>query len=300
MIEAAVRTGYTIKACTEKACTWNNDFLKKIEPAPITAIKFYSKDAISKKKEKIKGPKSKHSFHAGKHPSGSTLEEQNLFLSSLASLPTKAVGLHCFSSYVDKFIPKNDFSNRPRLPNSLRELYDPSHAKKLPTEIEKLAQDVTKTMEVSKEDVAYAFASTKQQSLSIAWHELRTGRITASVAHDVLHTNMTYPSRSLILRICKEPSLKQLNVLSLKWGSEKESVALEELGIFLSSSHKEFQIEKCGLLLCEDFPLIGASPDGTFSCQCHDQRLLIEIKCPYTLRETSSLQEALSIDPKFF
>ena len=111
---------------------------------------------------------------------------------------------------------------------------------------------------------------------------------------------MTFPSKSLILRICKEPSLKQSNVSSLKLGSERESVALEELGIFLSSSHKELQIEKCGLLLCEDFSLIGASPDCTFSCQCYDQRLLIEIKGPYTRTKTSSLQEALSIDPKFF
>ena len=127
-----------------------------------------------------------------------------------------------------------------------------------------------KTMEVSKEDMVYAFASTKQQSLSIAWYELQTSRITASVPHDTLHSNMTYPSKSLILCICKEPNLKQVNVSSPKRGSEKESVVLEDLPIFLTSSHKEFQSEKCGLL-CKDFPLIGGSPDGTFSCQCHDK-----------------------------
>ena len=45
-VEAAVRSGFTRRTCTEEACSWNVDFMKKIEPAEISRIKFYSKASV--------------------------------------------------------------------------------------------------------------------------------------------------------------------------------------------------------------------------------------------------------------
>ena len=44
-VEAAVRLGYTRRACTELPCYWNNDFVKKVKPAPVHSIQFYKKSA---------------------------------------------------------------------------------------------------------------------------------------------------------------------------------------------------------------------------------------------------------------
>ena len=40
--EAAVHTDYTKTACTDEACRWNIDFVKKVKRAEISDIDFYS------------------------------------------------------------------------------------------------------------------------------------------------------------------------------------------------------------------------------------------------------------------
>ena len=62
---------------------------------------------------------------------------------------------------------------------------------------------------------------------------------------------------------------------------------------------KRFTIEECGLKLCESMPFIGASADGLFNCQCHQKNFTLEIKCPYSLRESETLEGVLT-NNKFF
>ena len=64
-------------------------------------------------------------------------------------------------------------------------------------------------MKVIKDDIAFIEHATLDQSDSVAWRQVRTGRITASIAFDVLHTNQERPSKSLILKICLPASLSQ-------------------------------------------------------------------------------------------
>ncbi|KAK2141068.1 hypothetical protein LSH36_1171g00030 [Paralvinella palmiformis] len=47
-VEAAVRLGYTRRGCTQLSCYWNNDFVKKVKPAPVHCIQFYKKSANKK------------------------------------------------------------------------------------------------------------------------------------------------------------------------------------------------------------------------------------------------------------
>ena len=50
-LQAAVRTGFTKKSCTDVACTWNQVFVKKIKPDKIADIKIYSEKAIDNSKK---------------------------------------------------------------------------------------------------------------------------------------------------------------------------------------------------------------------------------------------------------
>ena len=45
-LKAGVRAGFTKKACTDVACMWNQDFVKKIKPDKIANMKIYSQKAI--------------------------------------------------------------------------------------------------------------------------------------------------------------------------------------------------------------------------------------------------------------
>ena len=287
-IEAAVRCGFTTKACTEEACKWNVDFVKKLQPAPICSINFFTENAVNKFRAKRK---SLVAFPGTSK--GSCLEEQQQFLKELASSQKQPIVMHTFSDYCEKFIPQFQPPSRAALPPSLRDLFSAENKKSDGHEFDKLVEATINGLTISASTVEYICNITRKQSKSPIWHEMRTGRITASIAHEVLHTNMERPSTSLILRICKESEMKASKVPSLRWGIDNEKVALKEYDIILSTEHTQYEVKDCGLRLCREFPFIGASPDGIFSCICHSAKFLIEVKCPYSFKDTLNIDEAL-------
>lgn len=127
-MEAAVRLGYTKKACTSEACKWNNDFVKKVKGEPISKIKFYTTKATSAKVQKRKNNRK----NAKVRLPPSWQDKKNL-LAKLSQLPvaTKPVVLHCFSDYCESFVPKYTPPERAQLPKSLRSIYSPENLGKI-------------------------------------------------------------------------------------------------------------------------------------------------------------------------
>ena len=145
-------------------------------------------------------------------------------------------------------------------------------------------------MKLPKQDVDYIYKSTKKESKSLTWHEVQAGRLTASVAHAVLHTNMENPSRSHLMKICN-PTFSGVSAPSIIWGKTNEKRTIEEYTLQISFDHDDFCIDECFLKLCMDESYIGATPDGIFFCQCHAIANLIEVKCPYSLKDIKSIDE---------
>lgn len=52
------------------------------------------------------------------------------------------------------------------------------------------------------------------------------------------------------------------------------------------ASHTSLQVKDTGLLISNEHPCIGASPDGLVTCDCCPQRTL-EVKCPISLRNSN-------------
>ena len=152
---------------------------------------------------------------------------------------------------------------------------------------------------MTESDVLYVERITRRQSKSMLWHQVRTGRVTASKAHGVLHTNLERPAQPIIMGICKESSITASSVPALKWGNVNEKRALKDFEGILATMHENFKVHPFGFVICKESPFIGASPDGIFKCQCHHMTKLIEIKCPYSKTETQSIEEAFS-DSTFF
>lgn len=76
---------------------------------------------------------------------------------------------------------------------------------------------------------------------------------------------------------------------SLKWGRKKESIARILYGRILKKQHscKSIMVREVGLLMSEKYPAFACSADGIALCKCRVQHIkkLVEIKCPYSLRE---------------
>ncbi len=187
-LEAAVRNGYTTTACTDERCRWNECFVDKVEAAPIAEIDMYSAEA----KASLSKSSPEYTF------SVSTPEEQKTFLDGLAALGEKVVGLCSYNEYNEPFrFP--DPPPKPSLPRPLRDLYRPDLNEQ---ERDVYLNDVLKGMSLTDEQVLLIEEQTRCQARSIAWHQQRAGRITASYAHDVNHCMLYNPPKSLIKRIC--------------------------------------------------------------------------------------------------
>ncbi|XP_060601622.1 uncharacterized protein LOC132754891 [Ruditapes philippinarum] len=156
-VEAAVRNGYTKQACTEQPCAWNKCFTKSVEPATMSAIKFYKESAKQRllKSKRVRKPP----------PPPTSKEKQISFLQSLTETETKPVGLSLFkeTAYVLK---TSSVSNIKRLPQPLTTLYNDVNKKMTPLELQQKCDNVTDSLIVSSDECEYLKQSTVNQSNS--------------------------------------------------------------------------------------------------------------------------------------
>lgn len=289
-IEAAVRAGFTRRACTEEACQWNNDFKEKVTPAEISKINFYQSSSVENFKK---------STHLNWPFPGTNIQpsddEKEKFLQVLSNQPAKPIVLHSYSNYCQDFIPTYVPPERAKLPKLLRELYTVQNESKSTDEISNISKEFVNNMNISDATVDYVMKLTKKQAQCQTWHDLRTGRITASISNDILHTDLQNPSVSIIKRICQQSKVTKTSIPALKWGIDNESNALFDYQL----PHEECSVESVGIKIHRKYPFIGASPDGIFTCRCHNYNRLLEVKCPFSKRETKTIEEAVE-DSKFF
>ena len=161
---------------------------------------------------------------------------------------------------------------------------------------------------VTRSEALYLEVVTRKQSASLDWFDHRVGRITASIAYEVLHTNQDQPSSSLLKRLCSSEH-KKINTAPLEWGRTNEDTACSDYCRQQKEEHTEFSCTASGLVVNPKYPYLGATPDGWVECECCG-RGIVEIKCPYTYRNThpnainegtfylQCLSDRLKLDPK--
>lgn len=81
------------------------------------------------------------------------------------------------------------------------------------------------------------------------------------------------------------------------FGKENEHVARQLYVVDEMNSHKNFEVNTCGLVLDDNMPFMGASPDGIVSCTCHGEKLL-EIKCAFKHRDID-VEDIPTKDPAY-
>ena len=213
-----------------------------------------------------------------------THEEFLNFCGQLNKLKSKPALLSVVEPYAKRFEPcvlSKDF------PVDLSTLRNKDMIGKSYEELVVYCKSITVTC--SSQQAANVEAETRSQSKSPLWHSFRSGRITASNSRAVC-TSATKPSVSLVKRVCYPDS--QLKTLATQWGLSKEAKAREIFLEFASNFHENPRVTESGLIISTDYPFIGASPDGIFTCDCCGTACL-GIKCPYTSRNAEITEESV-------
>ena len=268
-VEAAVRLGLTKKACTDELCKWNQCYVKNVEPRPLYAIPFFSE----KSKKRVKTEPQPIVF--------ATPAMQKDLLDRLAKLDPPPLALSTFKDYCQPFKRQKTVCDTD-MPVDFRTLYEPELDLETATDIAMTKIQVTDTQ------VELLAQKTVKQNSSLEWHRMRCGRITASVAHKILHTDASNPSPSVIKNICM-PGANLTKIPAIKWGIDNEEKALEAFGDALKQGHENFTISKSGLRIRKDLPYLGASPDAIISCSCCGDSV-VEVKCPFKFKEEEDIR----------
>lgn len=224
-----------------------------------------------------------------------TSEEQEQFLSTLKALAPKAAVLSatyetdetCASSCQDTS------SATPSLPPVISSLFRP-HYKTLekPALIEECQRVFSEELAITPIESHYLMKSTVLQSHSLVWFAHRKGRLTASRFFNICRTSIEKPSKSLIDSVFRNGTT--VKTAATTWGYEKEKVALHAYQKQMRKNHASFTVEPSGLMVNPHAPHLGASPDGLVSCTCCVGSGVLEIKCPYSVRD------ALPITANYF
>ena len=84
------------------------------------------------------------------------------------------------------------------------------------------------------------------------------------------------------------------NIPVLKYGRDMEDEAANDFLSAMKLKHKNPKMIQCGLFLDKVSPVIGASPDRIFYCDCCPPAC-VEIKCPFSINYTSPLDSSISL-----
>ena len=130
--------------------------------------------------------------------------------------------------------------------------------------------------------------STAKQANSKIWHQERLVRVTATLAKAIaFRCGNDYTA--IIRRTLASPCYP---TAAMRYGIKHEADARKGYQAHMPSIGEEVEITDSGFVVNADHSWLGASPDGVVAVDGVAQRLL-EIKCPYQLKDRKSLDTYL-------
>ena len=143
---------------------------------------------------------------------------------------------------------------------------------------------------VSKKQKDEVCLSTVGQSCNENWFRHRIGRITGSVAHRVLTRRKTTDPSNLVSEIIGKKSFNDDRLPpQIKYGRMHEEDALKHYISIERLKTAKFSVSKTGLVLLNNYPFLGASPDGITS-----NGKVVEVKCSWKFKEQTPKEAAIN------
>ena len=228
--------GFTRETCTDLSCAWNNDFVRKVVPSPVSKITFFNKTVT----DRIRATKTRPKLEP------STPAQQEQFLAMLmANCPEKHVVLSIYNKYAGMFRSAPVIKECQKLPTGMRTLYQPSAATMNSEILDTELAEIMLNLKTNPVEIAYLQSQTLTPRHSLVWYKMWAGRITSSTAHDVIRTNPEKPAKSLIREICI-PKVS-FPTKDMKWGIDNEkNVKLEYSEYMEAEGHTDIAVVECG------------------------------------------------------
>lgn len=155
--------------------------------------------------------------------------------------------------------------------------------------VKELAVDNSEQVEINSQ--------TKGQGQNFSWIQARVGRITGTRAGSVLQAQTAVKKNSALKEVLGLSQIPSYARPAIRWGVTQEQNAIDSFLMLFGIKH----FEQKGLLV-DKSGILAVSPDLI----CHDPRpgntkqFLLEIKCPFMVRQYKSLDDAISSRPKFY
>ena len=134
---------------------------------------------------------------------------------------------------------------------------------------------------ISKENIVEIERLTQKQNESDCWHKARYARVTASRCHEVmtqmktLEKDETQNSDNIVKRFLYP---KNVSTKAMEMGRKWEKTAFHKyIMVMKREKHVNLNVASSGMFVSNN-AILGASPDGLISCNCHGKGVL-EIKC---------------------
>ena len=126
---------------------------------------------------------------------------------------------------------------------------------------------------------------TKQQSQNSFWFLYRRCVITGTLAKRVVSQNQKDIGNPKLDRKISKFFANNFKNEAMSYGIENEKKAVDIFFKRFKKDHKEPKLLNPGVIFYEQAPYIAGSPDAVFSCACCPNQYLVEVKCPFRLRE---------------
>ena len=132
---------------------------------------------------------------------------------------------------------------------------------------------------------------TRNQSKNPLWFLYRRHLITASSSGKIYRHIKNLRPRQAGASIEKFFSSDLSSIPAVAYGAAKEEIARDEVRTLLG---KNYSITEHGLIISPRFSYIACSPDGIIQNLSTNEKILLEIKCPYSARNTTISNANLS------
>ena len=277
--------------CTSQLQTWNKPRKRTLEVAEVNDIKFVK---LEHGKEKRFSSLCPYDPPPVKYQ-GTSSEEIKLLKESLESKGKFAL-LHVLTGSSNSTSTPSPISTQtlPPIPRSsvdrIHREFAKIHKPVSLQDIFEYGKKLILLLTPTSTEVFLIEKATRRQHESKRWHEERHGRLTASTFGEIVKCKQFegHAVRKLY------PSKSTLSTSAIQWGKNNEARAREK---YSSTLNENQQLRVCGLHISRH-GFLAASPDGIVENEGGVSIGIVEIKCPYTHRN-STVADACLKSPFF-
>ena len=255
-------------SCTSQLQVWNQPRKRTLDSADVEEIKFIKMEYGKQKRKPMVVP-----YDPRPVPLQCTSAQ-----SLRQSLECKAL-LHVLPGSVSSRghqLPLIPRSSQERIRHLLTQQIQPVSIRDTFLYGEKLVKMLTP----SPPDIASIEQATRKQHDSKRWHEERYGRLTSSGFGEIIKCRQYegHAQRKIY------PTQSKLSTSSIQWGKQNEPVARQQYEQFLKP--RKLKVRNSGQYI-SNHGFLAASLDGIICDENGSPQGTLEIKCPYSQRNTN-------------